>query len=110
MEHEGRSIKISPKLDQRGAQKKVPCTRAIKAAEALVPRAEPKIDLENGKVCCKVAGKQVLVVEITHDYEKVTWRMDDIRTALGVDLTQEHIDKTMERLDNEYRATREMRL
>ena len=82
MEHERRNIKVSPKLDWRGAQKKVQCTCAIKAAEALLPGCEPKIDFENGKVCCKVAGKQVLNAEITHDYDKFTWRTDDIRVAL----------------------------
>ena len=85
-------------VDRCGAQKKAQRTRAIKAAEALLPGAEPKIDFECGKVCCKVAsGKQILVAEITHGYEKFVWRIGDIRTALGVDLTQEHIDKTLER-------------
>ena len=37
-------------------QKKVQCTRAIKAAEALLRGAEPKIVFEYGKVCCKVAA------------------------------------------------------
>ena len=111
MELEGRCIKVSPKLDRRRAQKKVQCTRAIKAAEALLPGAEPKFDFECGKVCCKVtSGKQILVAEITHDNEKFVWRIGDIRTALGVDLTQEHIDKTMERLDNEYKTARNLRL
>ena len=107
MEHEERRIKVSPKLDRRGAQKKVQCTHAIKAAEALLPGAQPKIDVE--KVCCKVAGKQVFVADITQDNEKFIWRTDDIKTALRVDLSQEHIDRTMERLDNEHRAAREMR-
>ena len=62
------------------AQKKVQCTRAIKTTEALLPGAEPKIDFEYGMVYCKVAGKHILVAEITHDSEKFTWRMDDIRT------------------------------
>ena len=108
MELEGRCIKVSPKLDRREAQKKVQCTRAIKAAEALLPGAEPKFDF---KVCCKVAsGKQILVAEITHDKKKFVWRIGDIRTALGVDLAQEQIDNTMERLDNEQSAARELRL
>ena len=50
MEHKGRWIKVSPKLDWRGAQKKVQRTRAIKAAEALSPGAEPKLDFECGMV------------------------------------------------------------
>ena len=86
------------------------CTRAIKAAEALLPGAEPKVDFEYGKVCCKVAGRQVHIDKITHDYEKFIWRIEDGKAALGVDLNQEHIDKKMERLDNEYRAAREMGL
>ena len=97
-------------MDRRVAQKKVQGTRAMKAAEAFLPGAEPKVDFEYGKVCCKVAGRQVLTVEMTHDYEKFIWRIEDVKAALGVDLNQEHIVKTMERLDNEYRAAREMRL
>ena len=50
LELEGRCIKVSPKLDRRGAQKKVQCTRAMKAAETLLPGAEPKSDFEYGKV------------------------------------------------------------
>ena len=71
MELEGHCIEVSPKLDRREVQKKVQCTRAIKAAEALLPGAKPKIDFEYGKVCCKVAsGTQILVAEITHDCER----------------------------------------
>ena len=86
------------------------CTCATKAAEALLPGCEPKIDFENGKVCCKVAGKQVLNAEITHDYDKFTWRTDDIRVALGVDFSQEHIHQIMERLYNGCKAATEMRV
>ena len=57
-----------------------------------------------------VSGKQILVAEITHDCEKFVWRVGDVGTALGVDLTQEHTDKTVERLDSECRAAREIRL
>ena len=106
MELEGRCIKVSPKLDRRGVQKKVQCTREMMAAEALLPGAELKIDFEYCKVCCKVAsGKQLLVAEITHDYKKFVWRI-----GMGLDLTQEHIDKTVQRLDNEHRAARDSRL
>ena len=45
------------------------------------------------------SGQQILVAEITHDYEKFVWRIGDIRTALGVDLTQEHIDKDYKTLE-----------
>ena len=61
------------------------CTRAIKAADALLPGAEPQVDFECGKVCCKVAGRQVHIDKITHDYEKFIWRIEDVKAALGVD-------------------------
>ena len=67
-----------------GGQKKVQCTRAIKVAEALLLSAEPKSDFDYGKVCCKVAsGKQILVAESTHDYEKFVWRIGGHQDGIG---------------------------
>ena len=56
-----------------------PSSRCQRPAEVLLLGAEPKIDFECGKVCCKVAsGKHVLVAD---DYDTFVWRVGDIRTA-----------------------------
>ena len=80
MEHEGRCIMVSPKL--RGAQKKVQCTRAIEAAEALLPGALTGRSTSNMARCA-------------------------VRWPPG---SRSWWNKTMERLDVECRAARVLRL
>ena len=79
-------IKVSPKLDRRRSEDSVQCILAISSVETLLLGADPKLDVEYGKVCCKMAsGKEILLAEITHHYEKFVWSLALIRTAFGVD-------------------------
>ena len=44
-------IKVSPKLDRRGSEDSVQCINGISSVEALLLDADPKLDVEYGKVC-----------------------------------------------------------